>query len=501
MMMKRIDMKRWRKGLAALAMIIALLAATAALAEDDFLLTVEAEKGRLLGGARVSADLMKVENLKAAGDGVAVTFDVPEAGFYDILVRACSVDNSSKTNYIDVDGERAGEIVTTGRTMQDSALERVYLEAGEHEVAVIGYWCWIIIDSVSLRRSEALPEDLFDVEPVLVNPNATENARRLMHYLTDSYGKVVLSGQYCDQGAFGNENECIANATGGEYPAVLGLDMIEYSPSRASHHAAGSLKTTERAIEYWEMGGIVTYCWHWNVAEKYHKDIWWQGFYTNYVSIDLAQIMNGGDPEGYDLLMADIDAIAVELGKLQDAGVPVLWRPLHEASGGWFWWGAAGPEPYIELYRTLYDRLVNVHGLNNLIWIWNGQDAAWYPGDEYVDIIGEDIYAGEHVYGSQAQKFLQAARYTDARKMVVLSENGTIPDPDLMRRDSALWGFFCTWSGEFVAQSNALGKLSEQYTEASMVQKAYASDLVVTRSELPDLKTYPLPGEAAESAQ
>ena len=136
-----------------------------------------------------------------------------------------------------------------------------------------------------------------------------------------------------------------------------------------------------------------------------------------------------------------------------------------------------------------------MHGLNNLIWIWNGQDAAWYPGDEYVDIIGDDIYAGEHVYGAQAERFLRAVDVTPTRKMIVLSENGTIPDPELLFRDGVPWGFFCTWGGEFVAKSSVFNVLSEQYTEKSMVQKVYSSDLVITRSELPDLKSYPLPGE------
>ena len=485
---------RWLRFTAMAAAAAMSLTAAVAFAEAETLAEAEAEDGLLLGGAKVSWDGARVENIRAVGDGVTVTIEAPETGFYDIVVRASSADGGSKTNYVDVDGERMGEIVTTGRSAQDSVLRRVYMEAGAHEVSVIGYWCWITVDKVSLRRSEELPADLFDVEPVLVNPNATDNARRLMHYLTDCYGKAILSGQYCDQGAYGHENRCIWSATGGEYPAVLGLDMIEYSPSRAAHHDE-ALKTTDLAIQYWEAGGIITYCWHWNLPEKYLKGEWWDGFYQEKVSINLPKIMSGGDPEGYELLMADIDAIAVELKKLQDAGVPVLWRPLHEASGGWFWWGAFGPEPYLELYRTLYDRLVNVHGLNNLIWIWNGQDAAWYPGDEYVDIIGDDIYAGEHVYSSQAERFLRAMACTDARKMIVLSENGTIPDPELLFRDGVPWGFFCTWGGEFVAKSSVFNVLSEQYTEKSMVQKVYSSDLVITRSELPDLKSYPLPGE------
>ena len=202
--------------------------------------------------------------------------------------------------------------------------------------------------------------------------------------------------------------------------------------------------------------------------------------------------MNGEDEEGYDLLMEDIDAIAQQLLILQDAKVPVLWRPLHEAGGGWFWWGAAGPEAYRQLYILLYDKLTNEYGLNNLIWVWNGQDKEWYPGDAYVDIIGEDIYPGERVYSSQVNKYLEAVNYTPDTKMTVLSENGCVPDPELMERDGAMWGFFCTWGGEFVVSDADDFALSEQYTEEAMLKNAYGSELVITLDELPDLKSYPI---------
>jgi len=182
--------------------------------------------------------------------------------------------------------------------------------------------------------------------------------------------------------------------------------MMEYSPSRVAN--GGTTQAVESAIEYWDQGGIVTFVWHWNAPEKYLTGVWYSGFYKEHTDIDLKKIMDGDDPEGYDLLIRDIDAIAEQLKRLQDAGVPVLWRPLHEASGGWFWWGNAGAEAYKELYVLLYDRLTNHHGLNNLIWVWNGQSADWYPGDDYVDIIGEDIYPGERVYTSQIKKYLEA---------------------------------------------------------------------------------------------
>ena len=124
--------------------------------------------------------------------------------------------------------------------------------------------------------------------------------------------------------------------------------------------------------------------------------------------------------------------------------------------------------------------------------MWNGQNKDWYPGDEYVDIIGEDIYPGERVYTSQVNKYLEAVEYTTPAKMVVLSENGCVFDPDLAIRDGAMWGFWCTWNGEFVAKSTAIYSYSEQYTEAEALKKFYSNDAVITMDELPDLKEYPI---------
>lgn len=469
-----------------IALLLPSLLLPAACAEEaDELDWVEAENGTLLGGAcvRTVGQMSWVEGLQKEGDGVAVTVNAPEDGFYDIVIRSCSMDGSHKENHVDVDGERLGVIICEGKEFQEPCLSYVYLTAGAHEVAVQSYWGWVKLDSVALRHSTALPEDVWQVEPALVNPNADANTRRLMDYLCSIYGKRMLSGQYCDTGMNGTEMTVIRETTGYQ-PAVLGLDMIEMSPSRAKHNGGGS-QVVQYAKDWWEAGGIVTFCWHWNVPEKYLKDIWWKGFYTDTVSIDLDKIMRGEDEEGYALLMSDIDAIAGCLKELQDAGVPVLWRPLHEVSGGWFWWGASGAEAYKQLYRTMYEKLTVEHGLNNLIWVWNGQDADWYPGDAYVDIIGEDIYAGNRVYTSQAARFLKALEATPTRKLVMLTENGCLIDPELAARDSILWGMFCTWQGEFVQQD---GKLCETYNDAEMLKKVYSSDLVITLDELPNLK-------------
>lgn len=455
--------------------------------------TLEAEEATFAGS--VHGDTGKPEcsgggyatGFQNDGDACIFNVEISGDGFYDLWFSSAAGDY--KENYVSVDGESLGNLVTDEKTFTESGISRVYLTAGEHEISVSKFWGWIDLDYMKITTSKPIPAATYQVSAELVNENATDNAKRLMSYLADSYGTKILSGQYCDTGINGKEFRVVKEVTG-KTPAVLGLDFMEYTPSFAEHGSIG--RSTDLAIQCWEQGGIVTFCWHWNAPSKYLTGNWYSGFYAEYTNLDLAKVMNGQDTEGYDLLMQDIDAIAQQLLILQEAGVPILWRPLHEASGGWFWWGAAGAEPYIQLYRLLYDKLTNEYGLNNLIWVWNGQNKDWYPGDEYVDIIGEDIYPGERVYTSQVNKYLEAVDYTEANKMVVLSENGCVFDPDLAVRDGAMWGFWCTWSGEFVAKDTSVFAYSEKYTEAEALKRFYEAESVVTLDELPNLQEYPI---------
>ena len=467
-----------RRGAALMLTAAGLLAGTAQ-AEEPLLVKAEAENGTTLGRARVNGAV--VTGFEKAGDGVQVTLNVPEAGHYDVVVRQASVGGGQKINPVEVNGQNVGDITSPDNKWSDGVVEYVWMEQGENTVSVLTSWGWINVDSIGVRKSQPIPADVYEVEPVLINPNATKEARQLMTFLCDNYGRNIISGQQCQDGPFGLDNQSIWRTTSGTYPAIVGMDMGVYSPARARRGDTG--KVTEHAIEYWQKhNGIVTLSWHWYADEQYGS-----AFYTDSTKFSLKKAMNGEDKAGYQMLLDGIDAIAVELKAMQEAGVPVLWRPLHEASGGWFWWGASGPEPYIELYKLMYHRLTDYHGVNNLIWVWNGQDAAWYPGDEYVDIIGEDIYPGEKVYTSQAARFLKALSYTDTRKIIALTENGCIPDPELLKRDNIMWAWWCTWEGEFVLKSKGFNAYSERYTEKSMLLKTYRDANVINRKMLPEL--------------
>jgi mannan endo-1,4-beta-mannosidase len=306
----------------------------------------------------------------------------------------------------------------------------------------------------------------------LIDPEAYASTRRLMSYLVSVHGNSIISGQQNRADA-----EHMAAITG-RFPALVGFDLMDYSPSRVALGASSD--ETDQALNWWQVkGGIVALTWHWNApanlidSEEYP---WWRGFYSAGTTFDLAKAMNDRDSSERKLIIRDIDAIAVQLQRLENADVPILWRPTHEASGKWFWWGAHGAEVHKALWRLLYDRLVNHHELHNLIWVWNGQDGDWYPGNQYVDIVSEDIYEGERNYGPQEFSYRKARRYAGTGKLIALSETGALLDPTLLSASSARWSWFMLWSGDYATE--------EVWNEDSMKKKVYESPFVITLDEL-----------------
>lgn len=415
-----------------------------------------------------------------------IKINVPSDGIYDIVIRSMGI-SGSKENDIYTDGKKVGTFNSENNKFSDYTVSAVSLTKGDHNIRIIKSWGWIELDKITVKTGAKISNSTYNVTSSLVNKNSTANTKKLYSFLKDSYGKYVITGQQCDGGINGNEFKAIKNLTG-DYPALLGLDMMDYTPSRTAFGASSS--AVEKAIEFANKGGIVTFCWHWNAPTEYlnstanSSDGWWGGFYTQSSKFDIAKVMNGQDAKGKKLLDRDIKEIAKQLKRLEKAGVPVIWRPLHEASGGWFWWGAKGSDAYKKLWKYLYNELTNTYGCNNLIWVYNGQSADWYPGDEYVDIVGEDIYPGNHVYDPQVSRFKQAINYGSKTKITALTENGCIFDIDSAVSINALWCWFMTWGNEFTVNGS---NYSEKYTEKSVIKKMYASKYSLTLGSLPKI--------------
>ena len=464
----------------------------------DFSLTVEAESGKPEGNAKANdfpdaSGGAYVNGVNVEGDAITMTADIEYSGFYDM--NFLTMGSEGRVNNVLVDGMKVGDITTNSPAeFGDTLLSYIYLDKGTHEITITPSWGYVDIDCLILTAAATpVTEDTYKVEPTLVNPNADENTKRLYKFLCDIYGKYSLAGQYADEGRASSEYEKITAKTGKTF-AVLGLDMGNYSLGSKAHDAES--KTVEYAYDWYKnAGGIVQLCWHWTTPEDYAVNAgdqpWYSSFYKEGSKLDLDKIMNGEDDAAYQLLMDDIDNMASELARLRDAGVPVLWRPLHEAAGGWFWWGNCEPESYKKLWNVMYDKMTNEHNLTNLIWVWNGQDPAWYPGDETVDINGWDIYAGNHVDSSQSGRFDDmATNYGTKTKLIALTENGCVMDPDKVFNDNARWLFWGTWSDPFTMKLGVV--INDEYTTVELLTKAYNHERVLTLDELPDLQNYPL---------
>ena len=295
--------------------------------------------------------------------------------------------------------------------------------------------------------------------PSLSNPNATEEAKALYAYLCSLNGNAVLSGQMEStwMGSPDYEMDYIYEKTG-KYPAIRGLDYMH-------DDFAG---VNERAKKWWEEGGIVTIMWH-TGCDFYGE---WADALADDIS-NWEATLTPGTAE-HEAFLAGMDKAAQALLELQEAGVPVIWRPFHEFDGRWFWWGKGGSDNFIRLWQLMYDRYTSHWGLNNLIWVlpYSGNGRAygnWYPGDEYCDILGADSYDG----GVQNRLYKLLSVLSDDGKPYCFHECGTNPTAEELQ--TTPWVWFMTWHTDHITKHN----------DPEALKALYCNDYVITKDELP----------------
>ncbi|MBD3177562.1 MAG: hypothetical protein GF320_20520 [Armatimonadia bacterium] len=325
------------------------------------------------------------------------------------------------------------------------------------------------------------------IEPV--DPDLTPEARELLSYLESVYGQRVLAGQQ------GGRHAQAALEASGKHPAILGLDLCGWSKTRWDDAYKRNLQgAIDDAIAWHEAGGIVTFSWHWAIPTTENGD--YPGTKRDFADIDVDEAVTAGTPT-HDAVMEDLRLHADYLQQLADAKVPILWRPLHEIDGGWFWWtDADNPEATAELWRLIFEYLTEARGIHNLIWVYNaglkcdgveGKDVAgierrqrFYPGPEYVDISGIDIYVNDWFgwpdYREDAyQKAFDIMAQVSPGKMLALSECQGLTNPDLMESEGPMWLYVLPW------WVDKPGRNAPEW-----VDRVYNHPLMITRDELPE---------------
>jgi mannan endo-1,4-beta-mannosidase len=413
---------------------------------------------------------------------VTFTVDVATAGSYDLLVYYNLYDRGTKEQNLAINGASLGAVffpaTETGVEVLPNPI-KIKLNAGDNTIAFSKSWGWVILDYIEITEHINVK---FDLNYNPANPNATEGAKKLYTFLLDNYQKKIISGVMTGENINGKtsindtglaelnnvNNYSHSNADYRSITALIGLDYRDATGRAPNLNWKNAV--TNLAKDTWDKGGIPALCWHWrnplkNNGGRANECYTQSGNSNNYTTFDLRDAFTDNTYDTWDTnsgeykgLIEDMKDIADELQILQDAGVAILWRPLHEASGGWFWWGRdREAKPCVQLYRLMYDYMVNTRELNNLIWVWNSDanDDSWYPGDEYVDIIGRDNYAKDH--GSLSALFEGTKSWSQAKKIITLSENGPVPFPANLKADEAYWSYFMTWNGQYVSNTGSSG--------------------------------------------
>ncbi len=408
-----------------------------------------------------------VTGFDQVGDQLSWTFAAP-AGVHRLLIRhrtpggmkgfSGSLNGEGLSGYFPASGSFAS---------YDAGL--VELRAGSNVLTLGGGWNYYEIDSATLT-AEAPPAPPSPGPAIPVDAAATPAARSLLATLASNYGVKTLSGQH-EAHDLGH-----IQSVSGKLPAVFAGDLSDYSPTRVQY-AGLPASYTESLVAKAAEGHLLSVLWHWNAPSGLLDTTaqpWWRGFYTEASTFDLAAALANPGGTEYAQILRDIDAIAVQLRKLEQANIPVLFRPLHEADGGWFWWGAKGPDAFKQLWRLLYNRLTQHHGLHHLLWVLTVENPGWYPGNDVVDIVGVDAYPGDRSDSLFTRWEPLRARF-DGVKPIALTEFGGVPDIEKMQRLGVWWSWFASWHG---------AQYGPQSTPNTDVQRIYQSSAVITLDEL-----------------
>ncbi|MCM3522185.1 glycoside hydrolase family 26 protein [Curtobacterium sp. P97] len=284
------------------------------------------------------------------------------------------------------------------------------------------------------------------------------NKATVLNYLGSIKGQKIVSGQHNKEPA-GQPNQYTQRVKDitGVYPGLWGGDFLFNSADVANRQ-----RIIDQAKTEWKNGALVSLTWHvcpptvgsscsFDDVKSDLSDAQWSQLVTNGTALNTAWKKR-------------LDEIVPYLQQLKDAGVPAIFRPIHEMNEQWAWWGGRpGSNGSARLYQITHDYLVGTKGMTNLVWAWNVQDnpaggfSNYYPGTGYVDVVTLDAWykafpsAGEY----------QSLRSIAAGKPIALAEVGTLPTAANLSAQPE-WAWFMEWS-EQLEGSNSPQAIKDTY--------------------------------------
>jgi mannan endo-1,4-beta-mannosidase len=365
-----------------------------------------------------------------------------------------------------------------------------------------------------------------DTTPLL-DTAATYETVALWNYLKSIYGQKMLTGCWTETQFGGNDN---VERCAGETPAIWGQDMNSWYRSRTDPNWINTWNSNIQGFKTaHKRGQILQVNWHWQMPSSkingvYTRDAWGKDAAGN-VQMMTAQQWNDFVTPGtalYNAMIEDIDYHVVNFLKkiVDDKGkpIPIIFRPLHEIDGGWFWWTCTtDPTKTAKLFKIMQDRIINYHGVHNLIWVYNPgvvcnggswppyqtselpRRKAFYPGDAFCDITGIDLYDFDPVvrgtYANTGKTYRDAFNMMKAiapAKMIALCEAEGLPDPAKCFTDPnyAPWLYCLPWFSDQYSDNTAGANRDLCAWNKVQFKSSYvinAGDFVITAAQsIPD---------------
>ena len=469
----------------------------------------------------------------AADDNWCLSFDLPVSQFYNITVQTAS--DYALNSTLSVNGRDVWIFRTEGTgTFAEKTLVNIWLEEGINEIRMTSTDNAVDLDYVRIESNKEISLYSPDLsKSTLSNANATWRAEALYQTLCSYFGKQVITAQHDTPGA-SEETDAVQKVTH-KYPAIRISDIGGYTKRNP--------KDITQAFNYSDKGGIIAYDWYWiNPAGKKKSteyeiasvdfdirkavpktvetqitetpeydeseleyDEYGEPIYPQPVTKTVRQLEypidemsnwtpndieymhdNGSITEECYLLLKDIDKISKKLLQLSDKNIPVLWRPLPVASNGLYWWGL-DKESYKWLWQLMYKRMTRYHGLNNLIWVWSAQNADWYVGDDFCDVLSVDIYSqGNRDAQINTMLFL---RNICKDKPLAISECGVLPAMESILREKALWSYTGLYTEPYLGAELGITNSDASAAEAlqARITDYYNNNYTLTIDELPSI--------------
>ncbi len=472
------------------------------LENENAMLKLNAEGGVFDGSARTDGTYDGTGYIiLEKGKTLVHIADVPAAQHYRIVLAAYSYGGAAISFSTATEGKSGVFYIpkTDTPTFTQFALDSIYMGKGPMLLTFEMLSGTASLDYILIEDSSAAPNTCYRTPVSVVGKNTGIHTIGTMKYFTDVYGARIIAAQNITPGT-NAEIDAVFNETG-RYPAMRCGDLMYSSAFADDSKKQAAEKETELALEWARNGGISSLGWHWYAPQKYSSD-----FYASGTTFLLEEAVTERDianataeelqgmfdssmiTEECYLLIKDIDLIAEQLKKFRDEYLTVVWQPLPDGDSDLYWW-SGDPNSYKWLWQLMFRRMNEYHALNNLVWVWNGSNPDYYPGDNFCDIIGNGIFMNSQA--SNAGRFTALSQISPTCiKPAAMTACDTIPNPDYCKRDNAMWLWAAPASGEYTIHSN--GSYAETYTSWQRLNDCYNSKLYVTLDELPDFSTYAL---------